>query len=35
MPGASHGVHASPRQHVQALRLEHEWLLRYCPPVED
>ncbi|HEX8730085.1 MAG TPA: S9 family peptidase [Ktedonobacterales bacterium] len=35
MPGASHGVHASPRQHVQALTLEHEWMLRYCPPVED
>ncbi|MFI5277805.1 MAG: alpha/beta hydrolase family protein, partial [Ktedonobacterales bacterium] len=35
MPGASHGIHASPRQHVQALTLEHEWLLRYCPPVED
>lgn len=35
MPGASHGIHATPRQHVQALTLEHEWLLRYCPPAQD
>ncbi len=31
MPGASHGVHASPRQHVRAMALEHEWIMRYCP----
>ncbi|HET9110391.1 MAG TPA: S9 family peptidase [Ktedonobacterales bacterium] len=31
MPGASHGVHATPRQHVRALELEHEWITRYCP----
>ncbi|HEY7975154.1 MAG TPA: S9 family peptidase, partial [Ktedonobacterales bacterium] len=31
MPGASHGVHASPRQHVRAIALEHEWIMRYCP----
>ena len=31
MPGASHGVHATPRQHIRALDLEHEWIMRYCP----
>ena len=31
MPGASHGVHATPRQRIRALDLEHEWILRYCP----
>ncbi len=31
MPGASHGQHATPRQHVRAMSLEHEWIARYCP----
>ena len=35
MPGASHGVHATPRQHVRAIALEHEWILRYCPVAAD
>jgi dipeptidyl aminopeptidase/acylaminoacyl peptidase len=31
MTGASHGIHASPRQRVRALELEQEWIMRYCP----
>jgi dipeptidyl aminopeptidase/acylaminoacyl peptidase len=31
MPGASHNIHASPRQHIRALALEQEWITRYCP----
>ena len=31
MPGASHSVHATPRQRVRALELEQEWIMRYCP----
>ncbi len=34
MPGASHGVHASPRQRIRAWELEQEWILRYCPVEE-
>ncbi len=32
LPGASHGVYASPRQAVRALELELEWIARYSPP---
>ena len=31
LTGASHGVHATPRQRIHALELEQEWILRYCP----
>ncbi len=31
MPGASHGVFASPRQRIARMRLVLEWIERYCP----
>jgi dipeptidyl aminopeptidase/acylaminoacyl peptidase len=31
MPGASHSLHASPRQRIRAWELEQEWIVRYCP----
>ncbi len=31
MAGASHSVHATPRQRIRALELEQEWIMRYCP----
>ncbi|HLY31075.1 MAG TPA: prolyl oligopeptidase family serine peptidase, partial [Ktedonobacterales bacterium] len=30
LPGASHTVHATPRQAVRAVELEIEWIARYC-----